>query len=202
MSCREKGGGREDTNKKLSWESEVWVCMSKVMMEKQRQERYSYKTRPLWQHRGVKRVSERVKDKEKEQPSRKMDWGHEMQAQGSQIKYYLSKERSVVTLQTHFKQEENWSKSKGASTYWKVKGFAKNMKESTIVMAFLPVVTAKEQNIHVECKFMYLITNMKQKLNRCDFITRFRQTIKLSSAWVKWLKCEIITALVHLDLII
>lgn len=32
---------------------------------------------------------------------------------------------------------------KGAGTYWKVKGLEKNMKESTIVMAFLPVVTAE-----------------------------------------------------------
>lgn len=162
------------------------------------QERYSYKTRPLWQHSGVKRVSERVKDKEKEQPSLKMDWGHEMQAQGSQIKSYLSKERSVVTLQTHFKQEENWSKSKGASTYWKVKGFAKNMKESTIVMAFLPVVTEKSKNIHVVCKFICLITNMEQKLKTWDFLTRVRRTIKLSSASVKLLKCEVITDPVHL----
>lgn len=43
-----------------------------------------------------------------------------------------------------FNKKKNWSKSKGDRTYWKVKGFAKNMKESTIVMAFLPVVTAKE----------------------------------------------------------
>lgn len=42
-----------------------------------------------------------------------------------------------------------------------MKGFEKNMKESTIVMAFLPVVTAKERN---QKKI-----NKKQKLNRCDF---------------------------------
>lgn len=42
------------------------------------------------------------------------------------------------------KQGINWLKSKGDSTYWKVKGFAKNMKESTMVIAFLPVVTANE----------------------------------------------------------
>lgn len=46
----------------------------------------------------------------------------------------------------YFKLGENWSKLKGGGTYWKVKGFEKNMKESTIVMAFLPVVTAKERN--------------------------------------------------------
>lgn len=30
------------------------------------------------------------------------------------------------------------------NTYWNVNGFAKNKKESTIVIAFLPVVTAEE----------------------------------------------------------
>lgn len=36
-------------------------------------------------------------------------------------------------------------KKKGTGTYWKVKGLEKNMKESTMVMAFLPVVTAEEK---------------------------------------------------------
>lgn len=134
------------------------VCTSKVMMQKGAGD-VQQKTRPFWQHRGLKRVSKRVKDKEKEQQSSqglKMDWGHENKGHGSQIKFYLSKERSVVTLQTHFKQDENWSKSKGDNTYWKVKGFVKNMKESTIVMAFLPVVTAKEWNIHVTISACYI----------------------------------------------
>lgn len=33
---------------------------------------------------------------------------------------------------------------KTINTYWNVNGFAKNKKESTMVIAFLPVVTAEE----------------------------------------------------------
>lgn len=55
----------------------------------------------------------------------------------------------LVPAEVHggqIKQGINWLRSKGDGTYWKVKGFAKNMKESTMVIAFLPVVTAKQYN--------------------------------------------------------
>lgn len=55
----------------------------------------------------------------------------------------------LVRAEVHvgfIKQAKNWLKSKGGGTYWKVKGLAKNMKESTMVIAFLPVVTANENN--------------------------------------------------------
>lgn len=55
----------------------------------------------------------------------------------------------LVWVEVHvgsIKQAINWLKSKGDGTYWKVKGLAKNMKESTMVIAFLPVVTANENN--------------------------------------------------------
>jgi len=37
---------------------------------------------------------------------------------------------------------------KTINTYWNVNGFAKNKKESTMVIAFLPVVTAEENKCY------------------------------------------------------
>lgn len=43
---------------------------------------------------------------------------------------------------------------KTINTYWNVNGFAKNKKESTMVIAFLPVVTA-EENKYLLSEFSY-----------------------------------------------
>lgn len=51
---------------------------------------------------------------------------------------WLKHMKSSVTGQRSVSEEEaDW-------THWKVKGLAKNMKERMMVMAFLPVVTAKK----------------------------------------------------------
>lgn len=64
-----------------------------------------------------------------------MDWGHKNKFQqwsgGDTVDLVKTKTKAM--------------KSKGDNTYWKVKGFVKNMKERTIVMAFRPVVTAKKE---------------------------------------------------------
>lgn len=75
---------------------------------------------------------------------------------------------------------------KTINTHWNVNGFAKNRKESTMVIAFLPVVTAEEKEtftsliIYLQCK------NMKQSLILVDtLIIQLRVWLNDHHPWCK-----------------
>lgn len=101
-------------------------------------------------HGGVgERASESWKGERRERESRGAVevWESRTKASGQGSRDRAPLAPSEGLTETHFGAGVRADQSlKGAGTYWKVKGLEKNMKESTIVMAFLPVVTAEGEN--------------------------------------------------------
>lgn len=99
--------------------------------------------------RRSRREGERELERQEERESRGAVevWESRTKAsgQGSRDRAPLAVNEGLT--ETHFGAGVRADQSlKGAGTYWKVKGLEKNMKESTIVMAFLPVVTAHKKH--------------------------------------------------------
>lgn len=97
--------------------------------------------------REGERELERREERERESRGVVEVWESRTKASGQGSRDRAPLAPSEGLTETHFGAGVRADQSlKGAGTYWKVKGLEKNMKESTIVMAFLPVVTAHKKH--------------------------------------------------------